>query len=167
MGEHASNPFCATCHNLIDPIGVGFEKFDAVGARRDQYQLFFYGGGHGGGHKAPKSVNLTIDTKGWVAGIPDSNFTSPRELGIILAKTSPCQECMVKQYFRYVTGRMETPADSPLIRKVLDDFRKSDFHFQELIISLLRNRESLMDKGPKDRGMDERNIYVASNHKTP
>jgi hypothetical protein len=156
MSEHASNQFCATCHNLIDPIGVGFEKFDAVGARRDQYQLLFYGG-HGA-HQPPKSVNLTIDTKGWVAGIPDSNFSSPRELGEILAKTPLCQECIVKQYFRYVTGRMETPADTPLIRRVLDDFRQSDFHFQELMISLIRNREALME---------DRNTYVASAHKTP
>ncbi len=157
MGEHATNEFCATCHNLIDPIGVGFEKFDAVGARRDQYQLIFYGG-HGGQHQPPKSVNLSMDTKGWVAGIPDSNFSSPRDLGMILAKTPLCQECMVKQYFRYITGRMETPADAPLIRKVSQDFRQSDFHFQELMISLVRNRESLMD---------ERNTYVAGNHKAP
>lgn len=156
MGEHAGNPFCATCHNLIDPIGVGFEKFDAVGARRDQYQLIFYAG-HGA-HQPPKSVELTIDTKGFVAGIPDSNFSSPRELGNILAKTPLCQECMVKQYFRYVTGRMETPADTPLMRRVLEDFRQSDFHFQELMISMVRNREALMD---------ERNVYVASNHKAP
>ena len=158
MSEHANNQFCATCHNLIDPIGVGFEKFDAVGARRDQYQLIFYGGAHGGRRQPPKSVNLALDTKGWVAGIPDSNFSSPRELGIILARTPLCQQCMVKQYFRYVTGRMETPSDSPLIRKVLEDFRQSNFHFQELMISLVRNRESLLD---------ERKLYVASNHKAP
>jgi hypothetical protein len=157
MSEHASNQFCATCHNLIDPIGVGFEKFDAVGARRDQYQLIFYAG-HGEGHKPPKSVNLTMDTKGWVAGIPDSNFSSPRDLGLILAKTPLCQQCMVKQYFRYVTGRMETAADAPLIRRVFEDFQQSNFHFQELMISLVRNRESLID---------ERNAYVASNHETP
>jgi hypothetical protein len=96
-----------------------------------------------------------MDTKGWVAGIPDSNFSSPRDLGAILAKTPMCQECMVKQYFRYITGRMETTADFPLIRRVFEDFRKSNFHFQELMISLVRNRESLMD---------ERNVYVASNH---
>ena len=128
-----------------------------MGARRDQYQLIFYGP-HGGSHKPPKSVNLVIDTKGWVAGIPDSNFSSPRELGAILARTSLCQECMVKQYFRYVTGRMETSADSPLIRRVLEDFRQSNFHFQELMISLVRNRESLLD---------ERNMYAANNHKAP
>ncbi len=156
MSEHATNPFCATCHNLIDPIGVGFEKFDAVGARRDQYEMIFYSGHHGGPRQPPKKVNLTMDTKGWVAGIPDSNFSSPRGLGLILAKTPLCQECMVKQYFRYVTGRMETPADTPLIRRVFEDFRQSGFRFRELMISLVRNRESMME---------ERNTYVASNHK--
>ena len=82
MSEHATNQACATCHNLIDPIGVGFEKFDAVGARRDEYKLVFYRGHQSGQHQPPKSVNLTMDTKGWVAGIPDSNFSSPRDLGM-------------------------------------------------------------------------------------
>jgi hypothetical protein len=120
--------------------------------------LIFYAGSHAGHRQPPKSVNLNLDTKGWVAGIPDSNFSSPRELGMILARTPLCQQCMVKQYFRYVTGRMETPADSPLIRRVFEDFRDSNFHFQELMISLVRNRESLLD---------ERKLYVASNHKAP
>ncbi|HVT95767.1 MAG TPA: DUF1592 domain-containing protein [Bryobacteraceae bacterium] len=157
MGEHASNPFCASCHNLIDPIGVGFEKFDAVGARRDQYQLVFYGG-HGGPRRPPKTVSLPMDTKGWVVGIPDSNFSSPRQLGLILARTPKCQECMVKQYFRYIAGRMETPADAALIRRVTEDFQRSGFRFQELMLSLVRNRESLAE---------ERNVYVASNHQAP
>ena len=36
---------------------------------------------------------------------------------------------------------METPADRPLIRSVLEDFRSSGFRFKELIISLMRSRE--------------------------
>src|SRR5579863_8892850 len=160
MGEHATNPFCATCHNLIDPIGVGFEKFDAVGARRDQYELLFARGYHGDGggrRQPPKKVELTMDTKGFVAGIPNSNFSSPRELGAVLAKTPQCQECMVKQYFRYTAGRMETPADHTLILRVLDDFRDSHFRFKELIISLVRNREA-----PGEQGQ----VHVAGNYKT-
>ena len=43
---------------------------------------------------------------------------------------------MVKQYFRYTAGRLETPADRPVIRKVLEDFQKSQFHFKELIVSI-------------------------------
>jgi hypothetical protein len=48
---------------------------------------------------------------------------------------------VVKQYFRYVAGRTETPADRPLIRRVLEDFRGSGFRFQEMIISMMRTRE--------------------------
>lgn len=159
MSEHVANKFCATCHNLIDPIGFGFEKFDAVGARRDMYELLFYSGYHGGDGKRrpPKKVDLAMDTKGWVAGIPNSNFSSPRKLGALLARTPQCQECMVKQYFRYAAGRMETPADHALIVRVLNDFRDSQFRFKELIISLVRNRAVPGEEG---------NVHVAGNYKT-
>src|SRR5262249_21187239 len=42
MREHVTNPSCSTCHNLIDPIGFGFEKFDAIGARRNKFKLLFF-----------------------------------------------------------------------------------------------------------------------------
>jgi hypothetical protein len=138
MTEHASNATCATCHKLMDSVGFGLEKFDAVGARREQVTLEFKASGGGRG---TKTVNLPIDTSGNVAGIPDSGFSSPAELGAILAKSEQCQECVVKQYFRYTAGRMDTPADRPLISKVSEDFRTSKFRFQELIVSLTLMRE--------------------------
>jgi Protein of unknown function (DUF1592)/Protein of unknown function (DUF1588)/Protein of unknown function (DUF1587)/Protein of unknown function (DUF1585)/Protein of unknown function (DUF1595) len=142
MREHVTNPSCSTCHNLIDPIGFGFEKFDAIGARRDKFKLLFFGDDDEDGRRAkPRTVELEMDTAGYVAGIPDSKFSSPRELGAVLARSPHCQECLVKQYFRYTTGRMETQADRDLIRQVTEDFRKSQFRFKELIISLIRSRE--------------------------
>jgi hypothetical protein len=143
MSEHATNPSCATCHNLIDPIGFGLERFDAIGARRDKFQLQFSSARHGegGGRRAPvKTVELPIDAAGYVAGIPDSRFTSPLELGAVLSKSGQCQECIVKQYFRYVAGRMETPADRPLIRRALEEFRGSQFRFKDLIVAVTRER---------------------------
>jgi hypothetical protein len=143
MSEHVTNPSCFTCHNLIDPIGFGFEKYDAIGARRDKFRLLFFGPRGGGGNRRapPKTMDLDIDATGHVAGIQNSNFSSPRQLGSVLASSTQCQECVVKQYFRYTVGRMETPGDRPMIRKVLDDFRNSKFRFKELIVSLVRNRE--------------------------
>jgi len=159
MSEHATNPSCNTCHRLIDPIGFGLEKFDAVGARREKVSLQFAGRGGGGGggrRRVPgKAVELEIDTTGSLAGIPDSQFSSPAELGAVLAKSTQCQECVVKQYFRYTAGRLETPADRPLLRKVLDDFRNSQFRFKDLIVSLVRLREF-----PNSEG----SAHVASNH---
>jgi len=156
MSEHVTNATCATCHNLIDPIGFGFEKFDAVGARRDKYQLIFRSDYHGEGKRPPpKTIDLTMDTKGFVAGIRESNFTSPRELGAILASSPICQECIVKQYFRYIAGRLETPEDDPVINRVVEDFRKSQFRFQAAIIALVRAREF-----PPESAI----VHVADNH---
>jgi hypothetical protein len=157
MSEHVTNPTCASCHNLIDPIGWGLEKFDAIGMRREEFKLTFFNAGHGGGgRRAPaKSVMLPIDTKGTVVGIPQSDFVSPRDLGAILSSAPQCQECMVKQYFRYVAGRTETPADRPLLDRVFQDFRNSDYHFKELILSMVRSREF---------PGEERGTRVASNH---
>ena len=105
----------------------------------------------------PKSVMLPIDTKGSVVGVPQSDFSSPKELGAVLAASAQCQQCVVKQYFRYAMGRMETPADAPLLDRILEDFRKSDFHFQELVLSMVRSRQF---------GGEERNTYVAVHHQT-
>jgi hypothetical protein len=34
MEEHRANPACASCHRIMDPIGLALENFDAVGAWR-------------------------------------------------------------------------------------------------------------------------------------
>jgi Protein of unknown function (DUF1592)/Protein of unknown function (DUF1588)/Protein of unknown function (DUF1587)/Protein of unknown function (DUF1585)/Protein of unknown function (DUF1595) len=159
MSEHVTNPSCATCHKLIDPIGFGLERFDGIGVKRDKFKLQFQTGrrGEGGNRRGTvKTVDLDIDATGYVAGLPDSQFTSPSELGAVLARSAQCQECMVKQYFRYTAGRMETPADRPAIRQILDDFRKSQFRFKEMMVSMVRLRE-FTDAGGA--------VHVASDHK--
>jgi hypothetical protein len=158
MTEHTSNPTCANCHKLMDAVGFGLERFDAVGARRDQLTLEFRGAQEtedGKTRRAPRTVTIPFDTAANVAGIPDSQFNSPAELGAILAKSPQCQECVVKQYFRYTAGRMDAAADRPLIRRVTDDFRKSGFRFEELIIALTVQREF-----PSEGGT----AHVADNH---
>jgi hypothetical protein len=157
MSDHVSNPACASCHNLVDPIGWGLEKFDAVGARREDLKLTFANMSHGGGNRrAPqKSVVLPLNTEGNVLGIADSTFSSPRELGSLLAKTQQCQECIVKQYYRYAAGRMETVADRPIIDRIYQDFKNSNFNFKQMMVSLIRAREF---------PGEERSVRVASNH---
>jgi len=135
LATHLTNPSCASCHNLVDPIGYGLEKYDGIGARREQMRIDLprYD------RRADiKSVQLPIDAAGWVTGIPDSNFKTPRELGRILAANPQCQECVVKQYFRYAMGRHETAADRPVIERVAADFRRSGFRFQEMMVSLVK-----------------------------
>ena len=147
MSEHTTNSSCAGCHKLMDGVGFGLEKFDAIGAKREQLVLEFRTKHEDddeedeGKHAAKRTITLPLNTTAYVAGIPDSDFTSPRQLGALLAKSSQCQQCIVKQYFRFQAGRADTPADRPLIRLVSDNFRNSGFRFKELIMSLVVLRE--------------------------
>ena len=143
LAIHAGNAMCAGCHKLIDPIGFGFEKFDAIGMRREKHKLLFYPNltGVAARRAQPKQIELELDTKGSVAGIQDSDFASPRELGELLAKTPQCQECIVKQLFRYMAGRQDTPADRQVLKQSLEVFRKSGYQFKELMVALVKSRE--------------------------
>ncbi len=141
LAEHTTNKACAGCHHLIDPIGFGLEKFDAIGARREKFKLLFYPDVHEA--KVPKKgIGLGLDTNGQIAGIENSEFSNPRQLGEILAGAKQCQECMVKQVFRYLAGRHETAADEPRISHALAAFQASGFHFKELLISLVLTERS-------------------------
>lgn len=132
---HLSNPSCASCHNLIDPIGLGLEKYDGVGSYRKDLTMRIPSFDR---KQAPRSVSVPIDSRGWVAGIEGSEFETPAQLGAALARTPQCQECLVKLYFRYAMGRRETVSDRPVIARALDDFRQSQFRFQQLMIAIAK-----------------------------
>ena len=159
LAAHTTNQMCVGCHNLIDPVGFGFEKFDAIGMRREKHKLLFFPAGSGVAARRakPREVELEIDTRGFVAGLENSGFTTPRELGEMLARTPQCHECLVKQVFRYMAGRLDTPADRMMLRQALETFRQSGFRFKELIVYLASS---------KDMQLSGRYSSVASNHKT-
>ncbi len=141
LGIHLSSPSCASCHTLIDPIGFGLEKFDAIGARREKLHVTIQP--ERNSKEKPANFDLDLDTSGWVAGLVTTSgtsapFNSPRELGKILAGSTQCQECVVKQVFRYLMGRHETAADAAALEIATQEFRASGFQFQELLVSLVK-----------------------------
>jgi hypothetical protein len=67
----------------------------------------------------------------------NSEFSTPKELGRLLAESNACQRCIVKQLFRYCVGREETAADQPVIEDLVAKFRASGYRFRELIVALV------------------------------
>jgi hypothetical protein len=144
MQAHVENPTCASCHRLMDPIGFGLENYDASGRWRDTEVIEFESSGR---RAASKKVELPIDGKGEIAGLADSAFSEPKQIGRLLAASSACQECVVKQMFRYAFGRSETRADRETIRRTSATFRDSGFKFKELLIALVRSPQFLEGPG--------------------
>jgi hypothetical protein len=135
---HLNSESCAGCHRLIDPIGLGFEQYDAIGVFHPTAMLQF-GGRRGGGEdrREAATIELDIDPTGFIQGIEGSEFRTPRELGRILAGSDAVQKCVVKQLFRYAFGREESPNDQPVIDELLARFRSSGFRFRELMVAIV------------------------------
>jgi hypothetical protein len=145
LAAHVDSAVCASCHRLMDPIGFGLESFDALGRWREKETIFIAADNA----RAPaKKIELPLETGGEIAGLPDSAFNDARQLGRILAESPVCQQCMVRQVFRYAYGRQETAADEATIRGLFAAFRDSGFRFTELLIALVRSPEFL-------RGLDD------------
>ena len=141
---HASQPVCASCHKLVDPIGYGFEHFDTVGAYRETEPVRVEPtpqqkrqGAEATDHSLP------IDSTGFVAGIADSEFESPQDVGRILARSPICHKCIVRQLFRYLFGRSETGRDTQVIERAYNRFKRSGFVFRELVLGLVVTEEFL------------------------
>ena len=79
-----------------------------------------------------------LDTNGEVAGIPNASFSDAKQLGAILAQSRVCQECIIRQIFRYAFGRMETSADEDTIHQLFAVFRDSGFHFKDVLVALVK-----------------------------
>jgi hypothetical protein len=139
LAIHLSNQVCASCHSLVDPVGFGFEKFDAIGKfRKEEFVLIAPTADEIKTKRKtkPTEYRLPIDARGYLRGLQKAEFSSPRELGQVLANEPSCQRCVVKQLFRWAVGRTEQSEDQPVIDKAFQRFRDSGFRFQELIIAL-------------------------------
>jgi hypothetical protein len=144
---HLNSESCASCHRLLDPIGLAFEQYNAIGVFQKKMVLQFPGarGGEARGRRST-TKEVDLDTSGYIQGVEGSAFSTPRELGRLLAESNTCQRAIVKQFFRYAFGRQEAVNDQPVIDALLTKFRDSGFRFRELIVALVTS-DLFLQKG--------------------
>jgi hypothetical protein len=123
LEAHRTVASCAACHNLMDPIGVVFEGFDAVGRPRTTDELGL-----------PVVVASTISSPGDVNG-PIAN---PTELGQKLAASEQVRGCYVTNNFRFFYGREVEQADACSMARLLVDFKGANYNLTELLVALTR-----------------------------
>ncbi len=129
LAAHVESPACASCHRLMDPIGFGLEHFDAVGKWREAEVI----------HAGKKEFSFPVETAGEIAGLAGSAFRDAKQLGRVLAESRVCQECVVRQLYRYAQGRMERDGDEAAVARLAEAFRASNFRFRELQIALIKS----------------------------
>jgi hypothetical protein len=122
FAAHEADPTCGTCHKAMDPIGLAFENYDAVGAYRTE---------EGG---------VTIDATGEIVGARDEaagRFVGAIELGQKLAASQQVWGCMADQWFRFALGRMEANDDACARKAIHEGFSASGGNIRQLITALV------------------------------
>jgi hypothetical protein len=152
LAVHLNSDACAGCHKLVDPIGLGLEQYNAVGAFERKMKLRL---GEGRREAATEPIELDLDTSAHISGIENSEFSTPKELGRILAGSRASQRCVVKQLFRYAFGREETERDQPVIDAAYEKFRASGFRFRELVVAIVTS-DLFLQCVPREKSGSER-----------
>jgi hypothetical protein len=126
---HSTNPTCAGCHKLMDPIGLALENFDAIGSFRAQ------------------DNGQTIDASGELDGV---TFTNAVGLADALAKSERVPDCVSRLVFRSAWGRLETQADEGFITDLTTAFAGSTYQMRQLFTSAV-SAPSFVNVGELDQ----------------
>jgi hypothetical protein len=122
MEQHRSNPACAACHKMMDPLGFALDNFDGIGGWRDST-----------GPGAP-----LIDSSGT---LPDGTpFNGPKGLREILAKQKDMfVETFTERLLTYALGRGVEEYDRPVIRKIVHEASADDDRWSSIILNIVNS----------------------------
>ncbi len=130
MEKHRSNPNCASCHQRMDPLGFGFENFDAVGAWRTKDGAF------------------TIDPSGELPG--GQTFKGPAELKAILkARAKDFSRCLADKLLTYALGRGLEYYDKCAVDAIADNLAKKQYKLSALVGEIVTSDPFQKRRGKK------------------
>lgn len=112
---HRENASCASCHNLMDPIGLGLENFDSIGRWRDKY-----------------SKGEPIDSSGVLPS--GESFAGPEQLRqALLQKKEQFIRHLTSKMMGYALGRSMRDGDSCTIQHIVDQLTADGYRSRTLI----------------------------------
>lgn len=120
MEQHRANPNCATCHQRMDPLGFGFENFDAIGGWRT------------------KEGKHAIDPSGTLPN--GQSFKGPVELRAILkTRQQAFARCLAEKLLTYALGRGVERYDRCTLDDIVKSADKDNFKFSRLVIDIAKS----------------------------
>ena len=112
---HRTNPVCANCHQILDPIGFGLENFDAIGRWREK-----------------DSNGKPIDAAGELPG--GERFSRPKDLKTIIAgRSDALSRNLVEKLLAYALGRRLEGYDEIVVDNLIQKVADDSYRMQTLI----------------------------------
>src|SRR5262249_12331766 len=125
---HTSPDACRGCHvNIINPVGFGFENYDAVGAYRTTE--------NGAAIDATGTLAAsTLDSMG-TAGFPDATGESQ-----LIAQSIEGRSCYATNWVRYAFGRAESTGDSCAVEAIANKMTDDNYKVTDLMVDMTRTK---------------------------
>ncbi len=132
---HRTNPPCASCHKIMDPIGFALENFDLVGTWRDI------------DGKSP------VDASGQL--VDGTKLNGPADLrAALLSRSDAFVTNATEKLFTYALGRPVQYFDMPAVRSVVHRAAQNDYRFSSLVLGVVSSDafQMKMKKAPVTSG---------------
>lgn len=112
LDRHNTDPVCASCHKITDPLGLPLERFDGVGAFR-------------------KTENgAPIDASGAFEG---KAFDGAASLGYLMSQSKGPTDCLAKRVAEYSTGLKEDKLPKGWLEELGQGFEAGGFKYRALV----------------------------------
>ena len=112
LTAHRTEPSCAGCHKVMDPVGLTLENFDGVGTYRDTEN------------------DARINPSGEFDGMA---VDSPEELGQALHDHPETPKCLVERMYRFAVGRDTEFEERPYMDYLDKAFEASGYRVPDLM----------------------------------
>lgn len=133
LARHRADPNCSSCHDKMDPLGIGLENFDAIGRWREEER------------------GLPIDASSQLAS--GESFADIRELReILVGKRRLFYRCFTRKLMTYALGRGIEYTDTPQIEAIVDAMMAEETEvdrtrFSKLLLGIVNSPQFQMRRG--------------------
>jgi mono/diheme cytochrome c family protein len=126
LAQHRTNPSCASCHSVIDPLGFALEQFDAIGAWRTVDET---------GHPVDaRSTTLDGSTLEGLAGLRARLLEEPEQF----------PRTVTEKLLAYALGRRLEYYDRPAVRMIVRDAAAHDYSWSSIVVGIVKSPPFLM-----------------------
>ena len=118
VAVHLEDPSCAGCHQLMDPIGLGFENFDAIGRWR------------------VSEADAIIDASGELDGVA---FEDAWEMASAIGRHESFGPCLARNLYQYTTGAAVGDGEEALVEWLGDAFIADGHRVRDLVLRIVES----------------------------
>jgi len=120
---HRDNPACAGCHDVMDPLGLALENYNAIGQWRE---------------RDSDAGNIPIDASGQLAdGTPLDGVNDLRES--LVMRPDQFVQTFTEKLMTYSLGRSVEYHDMPAVREIVRNAAREDYRFSSIVMGIINS----------------------------